>query len=54
MGHQGFTSEQIITKLGEVDLTVGRTGTAVEDCRQIWMAEQTLYRKRCPGPTLRG
>jgi len=44
MGRQRFTPEQIIAKLREVDFIVGRDGTAVEACRQIRIAEQTLYR----------
>lgn len=39
-----FTPEQIIAKLREVDVLVGRGGTAVESCRQIGTVEQTLYR----------
>jgi hypothetical protein len=35
MGRQRFTPEQIIAKLREVDVIVGRGGTAVEACRQI-------------------
>jgi len=47
MGRQRFTAEQIIAKLREVDVIVGRGGgTAVEACRQIGIAEQTLYRWR--------
>ncbi|WP_130753987.1 IS3 family transposase [Sphingobium xenophagum] len=46
MGRQRFTPEQIIAKLREVDVIVGRGGTAAEACRQIGIAEQTLYRWR--------
>lgn len=46
MGRQRFTPEQIIAKLREVDVIVGRGGTAIEACRQIGIAEQTLYRWR--------
>ncbi|MEH3123701.1 MAG: IS3 family transposase [Sphingomonas phyllosphaerae] len=46
MGRQRFTPEQIIAKLREVDVLVGRGLTAVEACRQIGIAEQTLYRWR--------
>jgi putative transposase len=46
MGRQRFTPEQIIAKLREVDVLVGRGTTAVEACRQIGIAEQTLYRWR--------
>jgi putative transposase len=43
---QRFTPEQIIAKLREVDVLVGRGSTAAEACRQIGIAEQTLYRWR--------
>jgi transposase-like protein len=46
MGRQRFTPEQIIAKLREVDVLVGRGATAVEACRQIGIVEQTLYRWR--------
>ncbi len=46
MGRQRFMPEQIIAKLREVDVIVGRGGTAVEACRQTGIAEQTLYRWR--------
>ncbi|ATP21954.1 transposase [Sphingomonas sp. ID1715] len=46
MGRQRFTPEQIIAKLREVDVIVGRGGTTDEACRQIGIAEQTLYRWR--------
>jgi len=46
MGRQPYTAEQINAKLREVDVIVGRGGTAVEACRQIGIAEQTLYRWR--------
>ncbi|WP_458421034.1 transposase, partial [Pseudomonas aeruginosa] len=42
MGRQRFTPEQIIAKLREVDVIVGRGGTTDEACRQIGIAEQTL------------
>lgn len=51
MGRQRFTPEQIIAKLREVDVIVGRGGTAVEACRQIGIAEQTLY---CPSSEVLG
>ena len=44
MGRQRFTLEQINAKLREVDVIVGRSGSAVEACRQIGIAEQALYR----------
>jgi transposase-like protein len=34
------------SELREVEVSVGRGGTAVEACRQIGIAEQTLYRWR--------
>ena len=46
MVRQRFTPEQIIAKLREVDVLVGRGSTAVEACRHIGIAEQTLYRWR--------
>ncbi len=46
MGRQRFTPEQIIAKLRETDVLVGRGSTAVEACRQIGISEQTLYRWR--------
>jgi len=46
MGRQRFTPEQIIAKLREADVLVGRGSTAVEACRQIGISEQTLYRWR--------
>lgn len=35
MGRQQVTPEQIIAKLREVDMVVGRWATAVEACRQV-------------------
>jgi putative transposase len=46
MGRQRFTPEQIIAKLREVDVLVGRGATAIEACGQVGIAEQTLYRWR--------
>ena len=46
MGRQRFTPEQIIAKLREADVLVGRGSTAIEACRQIGISEQTLYRWR--------
>src|SRR3546814_17685822 len=46
MGRQRFTPEQIIAKLREADVLVGRGSTAVEACRQIGISEQALYRWR--------
>ena len=46
MGRQRFTPEQVIAKLREVDVLVGRGATVVEACRQVGIAEQTLYRWR--------
>lgn len=46
MGRQRFTPEQIIAKLREIEVLVGRGATAVEACRQAGIAEQTLYRWR--------
>lgn len=46
MGRQRFTPEQIIAKLREVEVLVGRGASAVEACRHVGIAEQTLYRWR--------
>ena len=46
MGRQRFTPEQIFAKLREVVVLVGRGSLAVEGCRQIGIAEQTLCRWR--------
>lgn len=46
MGRQRFTPEQIVAKLREVDVLVGRGSTAVEACRPVGISEQTLYRWR--------
>ena len=46
MARQRFTPEQIIAKLREVEVLVGRGATVVEACRQIGVTEQTLYRWR--------
>lgn len=46
MGCQRFTPEQLIAKLRQVDVLVERGATAVEACRQVGIAEQTLYRWR--------
>ena len=46
MGRQRFTPEQIIAKLREAEVLVGRGASAVEACRQVGIAEQTLYRWR--------
>ncbi|MBA4132716.1 MAG: transposase [Afipia sp.] len=45
-GTSTFTPEQIIAKLREADVLVGRGSTAVEACRQIGISEQALYRWR--------
>ena len=46
MARQRFTAEQIIAKLREVEVLVGRGATVVAACRQIGVTEQTLYRWR--------
>lgn len=38
MGRQRFTPKQIISKLREADVLVGRGSTAVEACRQIGLS----------------
>lgn len=45
-GTSAFWAGEIYCELREVDVNVGRGGTAVETCRQIGIAEQTLYRWR--------
>jgi transposase-like protein len=45
-GTSAVTPEQIIAKLRQVDVLVERGATAVEACRQVGIAEQTLYRWR--------
>ena len=44
MTRQRFTPEQILAKLREVEVLVGRGATVAEACRQIGVTEQTLYR----------
>ena len=46
MPHQRFKPEQIIGKLGEVEVVVAKGSTMAEACRQIGVTEQTLYRWR--------
>src|SRR3546814_7587795 len=45
-GTSTFTPEQIIAKLREADVLVGRGWTDVEACREIGISEQALYRWR--------
>ena len=46
MPRQRFKPEQIIGKLREVEIVVAKGSTMTEACRQIGVAEQTLYRWR--------
>ena len=46
MARRRFTAEQIIAKLREVEVLVGRGATVVAACRQIGVTEQMLYRWR--------
>src|SRR3546814_13961522 len=64
MGRQRFTPKQIISKLREADVLVGRGSTAVEACRQIGLSTTSTRndqnaslaaRLRCaPPPTKAG
>ena len=46
MGRKTFTAEQIIFKLREVEVLVGKGSSITEACRKIAVAEQTYYRWR--------
>ena len=46
MGRNGFTHEQIINKLREVEVLLGQGGTVREASRRIGVTEQTYYRWR--------
>jgi putative transposase len=46
MPHQRHTPEQIIGKLREVEVAVGRGTTLSAACREVGVSEQTLYRWR--------
>jgi len=46
MGRRGFTHEQIINKLREVEVLLSQGGTVRETSRKIGVTEQTYYRWR--------
>lgn len=46
MARQRFTPEQIIGKLREVEVLVGKGATVADASREIGVTEQTLYRWR--------
>ena len=46
MGRKRYTSEQIIHKLREAEVELGRGRKVPQVCRQIGVSEQTYYRWR--------
>jgi len=46
MGRKTCTVEQLIFKLREVEVMVGRGASIAEACRNIAVTEQTYYRWR--------
>ena len=44
MGKKGYTSEQIISKLREVEVLLSQGSTVGQACRKIGVTEQTYYR----------
>ena len=46
MGRRRYTSEQIIHKLREAEVELGRGWKVPQVCRQIGVSEQTYYRWR--------
>lgn len=46
MGRSGFTQEQIINKLREVEVLLSQGGTIREASRKIGVTEQTYFRWR--------
>lgn len=46
MGRKSFSAEQIIFKLREVEVLVGRGESIAMACRRIAVTEQTYYRWR--------
>lgn len=46
MGKRGYTSEQIIGKLREVEVLLSQGSTVGQACRKIGVTEQTYYRWR--------
>jgi putative transposase len=46
MGKKGYTAEQIIVKLREAEVLLGKGETVGQVCRKIGVTEQTYYRWR--------
>ncbi|MFC2032872.1 transposase, partial [Chloroflexota bacterium] len=46
MVKKGYTPEQIINKLREAEILLNQGAKIGEDCRKIWVIEQTYYRWR--------
>ena len=46
MAKRGFTPEQIITKLREADVLLGKGESVGQVCRKIGVTDQTYYRWR--------
>ena len=46
MGRKRHTAEQIVTKLREADVLVGKGQTIDEACRQLGITNQTYYKWR--------
>jgi len=46
MGKKGYTAEQIIVKLREAEVLLGKGETTGQVCRKLGVSEQTYYRWR--------
>lgn len=46
MSKRGYTAEQIIAKLREAEVLIGKGETVGQVCRKIGVTEQTYYRWR--------
>ncbi len=46
MSKRGYTSEQILSKLREVEVLLSQGSTVGQACRKIGVTEQTYYRWR--------
>jgi len=46
MGKRGYTAEQIIVKLREAEVLLGKGETVGQVCRKLGVSEQTYYRWR--------
>ena len=44
MGKKRFNTEQIITKLRQIEVLLGQGKSAIEACRAVEISEQTYYR----------